>query len=423
MNPTESTMYFTEQSGVHDLAIEAARRLFIEYLGGPKSDSIFSREFRPERHLWHGIVMPSTGFDFSVVSRFQILTLPVDFKFHSHGKLIPLAHEASHVVFDVIDSLEETRARFVADVLGPWITAAIDIADITWSVSAERSAEVRGEVIDELERCLPDHKNARPLARLELLCDVFGAIGAGPAYYASVFPYLTRARQPRRDDSRLRRHLPRQDPARPDMDTSLPYWIRNRTGIALGRALGWFQPDSPGDSDPWEIFRYMAESHVRHDQSDIALEQHIRLKDYGPLWSRRPWYYLMRALEEIPELACAICRFTEGVGDDYLFYPFVDDDKEREAIRHAVNALCENTMARMMFNDEVVMDVNAKYLAAATMLPPYGRPHHSPSRSLHSLFYSEAKRTTSIQRALKRLPQHARIEELRSAIHSDYEKK
>ena len=371
VSQTEPRMHLTEPNGLLDMGTVSAHRLFRNYLTRPRKMSLLEQHVMgtegKQKQVWQGKVVASTGFDWAVVPSLQILYVPVDFKLHTFAKLQPLAHEAGHVFMSLLDRIngspqKDVAKRFHDEVIEPWVEAAREQAE-DW-VTYDETQERVNVSLGALQRS--------NLVCQEFLCDVLGALCAGPAFYSSLFPIVFSASRSRVGGSQSRA-----------LSAHPQSWIRVRGGVALARAMGWYVPGEENKfSDPWGIFSRM----------ERALERYVKATALENC--ELPEYYMVRALESVdpraalPDYLANLLAFAEGCGWDFLFYPYVEDPGDRELIRCAVNALCEKTMARLLFNDEIVLDLPPKIIAAATMLPPYGRPKHPGGRSLQSIYYT-----------------------------------
>jgi len=381
VSQTEPRMHTTEPTGLLDMGTVAAHRTFRNYLTRPREWSYLDVELSsvdpdgnkpPSREKWQGKVLTSTGYDFMVQPHLQLLYVPVEFKLHTYARLQPLAHEAGHVVLAMLDRTEHSRAIIQDEVIKPWVEKARLIAEARLTQQSFHLKTVQKGLTRFRQR--GENNN---LVSLELLCDCLGALAAGPAYYSAIYPWFFNAS------------------VKKDKELHAELLVRLKAGVALAKALGWYRPETgskhnPG-GDPWCVFSAIEKSLIRHCKPGKNV----------PLMSTMFEYYLVEALEEDfnntktpPEYLINLLRFCETCGRDFLFYPHVEDPDEQQTIREVVNALCEKTMARMLFNNELVLDLPPKIIAAAAMLLPFGRPHHPGGRVLQSIFFTSGDPST-----------------------------
>ena len=412
---SEPLMRIGAQAGVMDIAVHAADRLFRHYCSYPVGKTGETEQAGE----WRGIVSCSSGDDFMLVAEVQTLYLPIDFKLHTGGKLVPLAHEAAHYVQYLFDtSLRDVAVTFIADVADPLrkaVSARIDewfaLQERVWSETVE--AQVKGHYNRLLELLWKESFYDN-----ELLADMIAGLTAGPAYYRALRSLAYLPPDARNLTDPLGQSVQSFHP---------PVSLRLRLGALMAKELMWVSETegegSAGD-DLWGIVGPLRAMLEEHDAESLHFETEYSRPDKlwdimsrGDIFSRSPAEgekvvvlglpellnrelplatFVFDAVRREPQLLWNLVYWLHEHGESYLFYPLPKRKRgdprladEFKASVEWVNQYCCYLAERLLFNDEVLLDAPLRYIAAAAELPLLGRPVYCSGRILLSLYYAK----------------------------------
>jgi hypothetical protein len=404
---TEPHILLGERSGVTDLFHHAAGKLLSYYCGSWD----FNGGDEPQR-LWDGIVAASnTSFDWWIRPEFQLLRLPLEFKMHTHRRLLPLAHEACHQIVHCVmrDSRESAAA---GKLLSLWQRATeIAIGELeTLRSLLQEARKAAGdpfkEWLDEalgktrdLSRKMWDGtlEHAR-IENSELLVDLLSFLGGGPAAVTTLFELHYRP-----VDSHKHFHP--------------PMWLRVFIGEMVFQYLGVTPKNNPWlHSSAWSL-------HVFGEQrfGDRPVFEQVKSQEAGfsgghealcryitdglPATEKETHellavgrtsdalvyekiYYARAFLMQGSDLLTDLVRWCAEFSKDFLFYPANENGLFSSAEIDEVNHRCLRTAVRILYDEEVILDEDPRVIAAASMHPMLRRPVHPTGRIIHSLYYS-----------------------------------
>jgi hypothetical protein len=454
---TEHFVKVGEQTGVMDMYIDAADRLFRHYCSKPKinartRDIIWNELFRD--YHWKGISSSSSGEELEIIPMFEILFLPVDFKFNTIGSLLPIAHEAAHQVLFWIDPDPDSELgkklagknsglkSFGDEVWMPMLKATFEHAEANNADPARlKNALISPESVSsaksttswkDLETyCTLEPKSPRKqLHYFEFLADVMGLLSAGPALlrglmflyrYLPSFSPLESPVDLLKGPSRGGVFSPGAAKAPGLSQVHPPTWLRIAYLHLICQRLKWIEDD---------LFKIeaMVRNHFREYEIrdgknlgellfDFDIDKFPEKLD-GLLTPEEKTleYYFYTGMRQDTDNSFIynLLRWIQLYGDYSLFYPFPlkDDFGSPEATREAktkypdvialVNQYTAQIGDRLIYNDEVVTDAPLRYIAAAAMLPGLNHPSNCMGRIIHSLYYSHREDSEFISELRRR---------------------
>ena len=409
INLTEPLITAGDPSGITDLTIEAARRLFRHYCSSPNiksklwGDNNLNNRLRKE---WNGIVTSTTARDFQLILKWQMLYLPIDMKFKTQGKFLILAHEAAHQVIYWIEISEgvfqkmgypppSAKEHFLENI---W-NCLIGMIQ-KWLKKKITKKRVKSDIIYELSHYVSEVSgNTEGLYKYEFLCDILALLCAGPAYLRSLFNML---------------YIPKQ--IEKNSFIHPPMWLRLSILVYICQGLGWLK--IKGDTK-----RNISEYNHKYDVFDIYKMAHHHFKKYELFNDVTLWDCLFdidKLLERVdstenrfeiavlgmlstPESRVFLMRIVEWAqmhGTNFLYYPLPDIDCKSSIneIKQSWELYTENILKinhytgwlsdRMVYNDEIILKAPLKYISAASCMPDIIHPLYSTGKIMHSLCYA-----------------------------------
>ena len=422
-----------QRAGVIDLYTEGLNDLFKEYCG----------RFFKVIDLWKGLVTPSSGRDFSIIPIFQVLHLPVDIKFHVHGRLPIMAHEAAHFIFwclfeapdsshfitkekELNDALKNHPGFSNRDKLESEIRNKVkDFKDSIWEEMFSRAKKEAERVlkydedskmlviknIEKVKRRLERDQQIRP-GSLEFLVDLLAGLLAGPAYFKSFGLLYYQASPSFHKESKGKKQILHTYP--------MFYWVRIYLGI-----LSWGKGDQRKGwlEDYWELPSYFDDAIAK-----VEIEEAMDIKSYskylrdsviekfedgiGFKEERTPEFftdyntYLINAFffrdEEGNCLLNLFINFFEKFFDKNFFFfeknggIICDDASTSEKRSITMNCKrkskeCLRIASQLVFDNKIILEGRLKDISAASIMPPIKRPVVPSGRILHSLYYGTGK--------------------------------
>jgi hypothetical protein len=422
-----------QRAGVIDLYTEGLNDLFKEYCG----------KFFNVIDLWKGLVTPSSGRDFSIIPIFQVLHLPVDIKFHVHGRLPIMAHEAAHFIFwclfeapdssyfipknrELNDALENHPDFSNRDKLNSEIRKKIkDFKDSIWEEMFSRAKKEAERVlkndedwkilvINNLEKVkgkLERDQQIMP-GSLEFLVDLLAGLLAGPAYFKSFGLLYYQASPSFYKESKGKKQILHTYP--------MFSWVRTYLGILLwGKRNQW----KDWLEDYWELPSYFDEAIAKLDieeAKDIrSYSKYFRdseIEDFDPrtgfkkksvpeFFTDYNTYLINAFFSRGEEGNCLIDLFVnffkEFFDENFFFFGdnggiICDDASTSEKRKTTMNCRkkskeCLQIASQLVFDNKIILEGRLKDIAAASIMKPIKRPVVPSGRILHSLYYGTGK--------------------------------
>lgn len=409
----ETDPRFGEKAGVIDLAMDAADRLMREYCGIRKNGN---GPRQTEDHPWQGLVSTSAVADFKIYPRFQLLKLPMDFKFHVHGKLLMLAHEAAHqILYWEVQKSEMTDKGKTDKVKTVMVDPEVPLSPKKtfheiWCAAHDRAIEFAKKldsdraIIEELEK----RKDKQIFQESEIFVDILAGIIAGPAYFVAFSQSSSLS-----PTSKPMRYYP-------------PDWIRLLLIRKVMTVLQWADDTWDLDGKFEQFFcheealvfaytpiykngqpRKLVELLRRYFEEDPADAPEAMIKMIigpGNRYLDDPKFFLAKALmSDKGKLLMQLYNWAEEHYDNLTFIP--KKYSKKPEIRYRVTEYCQVLAERLALNDELVLDAPLKYIAAASVLSPVSRPAYPVGRILLSLSYSSGDRNNFEEFIKKKAPQ------------------
>lgn len=430
LTTTEPHIVFGDRAGVTEVFHEAAAALFESYCGAWDFEG--RQAFTA---LWNGVVADSNDeVDWGIRPDLYVLTLPMEFKLHVHRRLLPLAHEAGHLViheachspgdspgrtelFDIWRNIQQRARSLCCDLKGhleerrhdtiyfDWLSEPIERLTVLLTPEKGKLEDLDDSDDDFNET---EHKHYRLNQRIagsEILVDVLGIIAGGPAMVSTLWALLYAAT----DD--------------PHCFTHPPVWLRVYLGTKALEHLGvsgeenpWMDPGAwaeahnwplPPDPPLWSVIEEneraadlpslatvrVIDSCFSATQDSDILDVLARCQDRFEECSllNEKVFLIAALLEEqgakTKEIADWCRRYSRG----FSFYEIAPDGTfEPTSVDHT-NSQCLDAACRLLYNEEIVMDEPPQIIAAASMHPAIRRPVHPAGRIIHSLYYTEAR--------------------------------
>jgi hypothetical protein len=417
-----------QRAGVIDMYTDALNDLFKDYCG----------KFLGKIDLWKGLVTPSSGQDFSVVPVYQVLHLPVDIKFHVHGRLPLMAHEAAHFILWCLlkapdssyfiredelkknknfskkkaldDKLLEKRKFFIIKIWNEMFERAkreaqYVLKDEKYEVEYEKGKKVEIKRVDMVLGSLNIVRDKEPDA-LEFLVDVLAGLIAGPAYFKSfgLLYYQSRESTIQRPRTIVPTYYPKSD------------WIRVYLGILLWQRISRKEKNGMDWLDDyWELPSYFSEVLATVDTELVEEDNDNKYRDYlsekiapeSIKVRKLDFYmdyntYLIRAFfarKRGPCLLDRFVRFFEDIFDKNLFFfgghggvrfkSNTAKDVQKDCIE--VSERCCQYASQLVFESRIILEGRLKDISASSIMSPIQRPVVPSGRILHSLYYGTGR--------------------------------
>ena len=409
----------SDPSGVTDLTMEAARRLFKHYCSKPNTESpVWGPRIKenPLIEEWNGIVTSTDSKDFHLISKLQLLYIPIDIKFKTQGKFLILAHEAAHQILYTISNSNQVLQKInhtKETVMESFKKNVWDMLDETledWIYNAKRNNKFDKLDLDRFDSIIPevlgpDNSGKYNFYNHEFLCDILGLLSAGPGY---IRPFFNMLYVPRKEDAKKRIHP--------------PMWLRISIMVSICHGLGWLKLKEDKDIinhtdkstieeynqyyDIFEIFK-ITKHHFQTYETIERINLWEGLLDFDILLQKldsseyRFEVALLGALSTMSGKAFLkeLVTWLHLHGDNFLYYPLSkevqleEENKidlwrtylDRVAVR---NQFTLHLSDKMVLNNEVILKAPLKYIVAVSCLPDVTHPQYSSGRIIHSLCYA-----------------------------------
>jgi hypothetical protein len=399
LTENEPHILLGERSGVTDMFHAAAAVLLRRYC----SQWDFTGHKIFKQNIWKGIVAASnTASDWIVFPGIQLLQLPLELKLGTHCRLVPLAHEGAHQIVREAYKSNEVAAgelkKWWYRICNSALKMSILLSKrIKKELNKHHDLDLIEVEFDRVNRTINDWEKELPNS--EFVADMLYFLSAGPAAIRSLYELIYSG-----ECNYLEEHP--------------PMWLRVIWGCGFFSKLG-----IDLNRDPWlveksknmrldnavralaikagepvdllcDLINQQFQCKTKNELSDLIdiigkqemREDGVSLRGDAIL---NHHVFLISALyandnQYLNELIDWCRKYSEP---EFFFYPI---SKKRRFIKKQVDAInkkCRVIAANLLYNEQIVLNANPRYIAAASVHPLLRRPFYPGGRVIHSIFY------------------------------------